>query len=1504
MPRSHAQGSDGADTASQAQSGDRSKSASVTTVVLAPNAFGIDTTNHLVRFNTATPGSIVGSLAVAGLQPAENVLAIDFRPVNDTLYALGSTSRLYILNQTTGLATVVGSGPFTPGLSGTEFGFDVDPTTDRIRITSNTGQNLRLNADTGAVVATDNNLAYAPADTNFGVAPQIAGSGYANSSPGATTTTLYAIDSNLDILATQDPPNAGTLHTIGPLGVNASAVLGFDIFNDGSTDSAFATLVVGATPGLYSIDLTSGAATLVGAIGGGATLRGLAVAPLGFTASLSGSAVTFTGTAASDTIIFDQAGGLLRHNRFSFGDAGFSSGFDFDPTTPGDQTLSATDPAVTVTVNAGLRDDQITIGSTLAPSAGLAPSFAINGQGGNDQLTIDDVADSIGRSVTLNSGSVTGMSGQITYGTLDSLIVKAGTGDDNISVGANTPHMSIFAGGGNDNIGFLGGGAFAVDLIDGGTGNNTLDYSNYSQTSLPSIDLTQNKQLFLARLSATQETGPLSASSASGNGVFVLNPNQTRFAFDIFYRDLEGGSIISNGTNFQEAPFGQTGPVRRALTLAEQNGLNYPQGFFSGVWRSIDPQALSPALVAELQANNIYFNLATNTFPSGEIRGQLIAQGAVGTATGAAGVRNIANAGPALSINDVSVIEGNGGFAATNAVFTVTLSQPASHTVTVSCQPAEGTADNSDFQFSSPTATFAPGEVTATCTIPITGDTNPEGDEFFFVNLLFPNGALIGDGQGIGTIIDDDPGGTLQFASSIFSVNENNGTATINVTRTGSLVGTVTVDYATSNGTASAGEDYGNTAGTLSFGPGVTSRTFDVPILDDSIVEGTESVNLTLSGATGGASIGTQNTATLLISEDESPRDTFAVTVTNRLLSFRSEAPQVVNAIGPITGLQAGETIVGIDVRPGNGQLYAVGNNGGVGRLYTINTTNAAATLVATLTADPTDASSPYAGLNGSDFGVDFNPVADRLRVVSDTDQNLRINPANGQVITDTGLAYASGDLNFGSNPNIVAAAYTNNVPGATTTTLYGIDSNLDFLATQNPPNNGTLNSVGALTVNTRGVTGFDIRPSNNVGFASLTAPGDTLSKFYTIDLATGNATLLGPIGGTELVRDIALAPPVGLIQFSAASASVSEGAGKVTLTVTRTGNSAIPASVKFATNDGTAVQKGDYTIALGTLQFAPGETSKTFDLLIVDDGFAEGPESFTVDLSSPTGDFAISGNTSATVNITDNDPVPSATNPIDVTSFFVRQQYLDFLNREPDASGFAFWSNEINSCGTNNQCIAVKRINVSAAFFLSIEFQETGGNVLRIQRAAFGQFSNDAATRTPYLQFMRDARQVGLGVIVGQAGYQTVLENNKQAYAMQVVTSPAFIAKYSLSMNASTYVNALFSSARIFSPPTSERNAAIAAFGAGGTPGRVAALRSVADSNSVRKQELNPSFVLMEYYGYVRRNSTDPPDDSDDNGYSFWLGKLNDFKGDFVQAEMVKAFLSSTEYRQRFGAQ
>ena len=599
-----------------------------------------------------------------------------------------------------------------------------------------------------------------------------------------------------------------------------------------------------------------------------------------------------------------------------------------------------------------------------------------------------------------------------------------------------------------------------------------------------------------------------------------------------------------------------------------------------------------------------------------------------------------------------------------------------------------------------------------------------------------------------------------------------------------------------------------------------------------------------------------QNEASLLV---------FAVTVSNRLLSFSSDAPETVLSETPITGLQPGEIILVIDVRPANGQLVGLGSSQ---RLYLINTMTGVATAVA----------GPTSGINGTDFGGDFNPVVDRLRLVSDLDQNLRLNPVTGAVTaTDSPLAFASGDSHVGANPNVVAVAHTNR-PGSETTSLYGIDSDLDILVLQGSPdgspvspNTGQLSTVGPLGVNTNSLAGLDILGSTNRALASLTSPGNSSSKFYEINLSTGAATLLGTIGGTELVRDITVAS--GSFQFRAATAAIAEGGRSLEITVTRTGNTSIPATVSFATSDETATQRADYIIAQGDLSFAADETSKVFQLLIVDDAYVEGVETLTVRLSAPSADFALTGYSSIQISIADNDSLPPTTNPTDETQFFVRQQYLDFLNREPDPGGLAFWTAEINRCGTDLSCLTRRRVEVSAAFFGEPEFQGTGFLIFLWYQAGLNR-------QPSYIEFMRDRSQLPPGPDV---------ESSRTAFVNDFVSRPEFTSMFPLSLSPAQYVDGLNANTGN-SLTQAERDALVEGL-ASGAETRATVLCKVAEHQTFARRQTETAFVLMEYFGYLRR-------DADTDGHAFWLSVLRgsgNFRG------MVCAFLTSGEYQNRF---
>jgi uncharacterized protein (TIGR03118 family) len=518
---------------------------------------------------------------------------------------------------------------------------------------------------------------------------------------------------------------------------------------------------------------------------------------------------------------------------------------------------------------------------------------------------------------------------------------------------------------------------------------------------------------------------------------------------------------------------------------------------------------------------------------------------------------------------------------------------------------------------------------------------------------------------------------------------------------------------------------------------------------------------------------------------------------------------------------------------------------------------------------------------------------------------------------------------------------------------------------------------------------------------------GDPNTLYFSADIFPQQQH--GLFGSLKPVTGI---PPT-LIQLSNPNFNsdyfVLENAGHIDITVARTGDVSGTSTVNYATVNGGASQGFDYEISLGKITFNPGETSKTFRVLIIDDHtFAAGTfTDLNLVLSNPTGAALTNSMAHLFIDDDEGDTPGQPPNTIDDPQLFVKQQYFDFLNREPDAAGFEFWVNQITSC-FSQQCIEIKRINVSAAFFLSIEFQRTGMLAYLTEKAAFGGLPR-------YGPFMRDVQALQKDYVFGASGAGVQLEANKQAFFDEFVTRPEFVAKYA-NLSNENYVFALFANAglntttgelyiaqltgsqtvppsgsavtglvvlrqsknisgvsvslsfngltsaeteaHLHGPADAGSNAPIivtlpagqlvdfhTSLGDGqsldlsrgklyvdvhttnfpdgeiraqlprnlfvtdmifrsldaGIITRAQALRLIAESEFFRTDELNRAFVLMEYFGYLRRNPDDPPDNNLD-GFNFWLAKLNQFNGNFVQAEMVKAFIKSTEYRGRFG--
>jgi len=584
--------------------------------------------------------------------------------------------------------------------------------------------------------------------------------------------------------------------------------------------------------------------------------------------------------------------------------------------------------------------------------------------------------------------------------------------------------------------------------------------------------------------------------------------------------------------------------------------------------------------------------------------------------------------------------------------------------------------------------------------------------------------------------------------------------------------------------------------------------------------------------------------------------------------------------------------------------------------------------------------------------------------------------------------------------------------------------------------------------------TGIAIDELWALQFGNGGSGGDVNTLYFTAGIAEEEHGLFGKINPTT-------AQATSLIQFGATNMFVDEAGGKVDVTVVRQGDSSGTATVNFNTLDesqiGHATQKSDYEISLGKITFNPGETLKTFRILLVNDNSVEGDEVLDLALTNPTGaGVGLGSPNTATITILDNDISASASNPIDQAQFFVRQHYFDFLNREPDAAGLNFWTNEITSCGADPACIAVKRNNVSASFFLSQEFQNTGMIAFLANEAAFGANAPGSPAPVYYGQFEKELQQLQTNLVFGQPGFDAQLDANKTAYFNDFVNRPDFQSAYPSALTNAQYVDTLLANAGMATsdfrvnltnsqevPPTvptlsggarrpNSYGTARFTFNAGDTamtmaatvnnldvtgtqtsdandnllnahihagptvqPGvngpvvwgffgapfndnnpndaantpfaapqvggtfsgkwdapegngttlavqianiragrayinfhttqftggeirgnfpatqafrdslvnglnaatdtRATVLRKISESSYFAGLEFNRAFVTMQYFGYLRR-------DPDVSGFNFWFGKLNSFGGDYILAEMTKAFITAAEYRQRFG--
>ncbi|HEY9403668.1 MAG TPA: Calx-beta domain-containing protein [Pyrinomonadaceae bacterium] len=717
--------------------------------------------------------------------------------------------------------------------------------------------------------------------------------------------------------------------------------------------------------------------------------------------------------------------------------------------------------------------------------------------------------------------------------------------------------------------------------------------------------------------------------------------------------------------------------------------------------------------------------------------------------------------------------------------------------------------------------------------------------------------------------------GQVRFDASALDVNETDKEITVSVTRTGNTGGALTVYYAASNGTATASTDYAATSGSLTFVDGETGKTITIPIIDDNVDEPNEKFIFTLSDfAAVGDAPGSLSMNVLTIADNDAP---------------------------PSLSIE--------DV------VITEGNNGEANAAITLGLSAPSSKMISVdvLSADGT-----------ATLGVDYQHNFTKVFITpGSTSQKFNVQIAGDIIFEDDETFFLNlsnpTDATVADGQGVVTIRNDDPTPSVTINDVKLAEGNAGILLfnfsirLSNPSSRQV--SVQLDTANGTAEAGSDylvatstliFNPGTTFTTKSIVVNGDTFiepDETFFVNLSNpAGASLTDAQGVGTIVND-----DTSSLQFGNATFTTAEGGGRATVTVTRTGDTSGVATLDYRTTDtdtftvgcfdaagsaGSAYARCDFATVVGTLSFASGETSKTITVPLIDDGHAEGAETFQVLLGNVAG-ATLGTPDAATVTITDNDSA-GAQNPVAASfPFFVRQQYLDFLSREPDQGGFDAWLGVLNGCpnaftgpGVPSQC---DRIYVSGeGFFRSLEFQLKGFYVFRFYRVAFDRLPE-------YTEIVAD-----MSFVAGQTA--------EEVYARRAQLATAFTQKQEFQtlygeMTNAQYVSALLgrydlsevtapdpqqpdtgAKVRLTSTQLTDRLMA-------GTLTRAQVLRAVADSDAVGTAEFNNAFVGMQYYGYLRRK----PDQA---GFDAWLRVLQ--SGDV--RTMVDGFLNSTEYKLRFG--
>jgi hypothetical protein len=851
---------------------------------------------QLVTFDSATPGTVLTSVAVTGLTQGETLASLDYRPGTGQLFALSSQNRVFTINLSSGALTQVGTTALPFVFAGERRSIDFNPNVDRIRITSSTGENVRAIPATGAQVGTgDTALTYAVGDPNAAATPTVAAVAYDRNTSSTPLTTMYAIDSALDTLITVGSvdgtvsPNTGVSNTVGALGFNTTGNVGFDIAEGDAAAFASLSLDGAAASGLYSIDLTTGAATLVGTIGVGSLVTDIAILPVERTffalAASRTSLVSFsltnlaapsapvaiTGLQAGETITgldFRPATGELfalgssqrlytinpatgaatqvGTDAFAVNLTGTAFGLDFNPTVDRLRVVSDTEtngrinPATGALVDSNTTLDGVQLDAPVAyTDAGDAPdiiaaAYTANRAGATatTMYVIDANRNTLTRQGSLAGANPVDSPNNGVLTAVGGLRLQVG----NTAVDVNAGSLDIHSAASADV-------AYLLASVEGTTG-----------TQLYTVNLATGQLVPLGTLGDGTATF---AELAVGLSVISLSPltvseSSTTATVTVTRGGLTSASAtvpvsVTGGTATAGVDYGQAGVATFSTSVV------FAPGETSRTF-------LVPLLGDAIDEANETVALTLAPATDG---GQSGTQYGLSTA-------NLTltddDATPSVSISNVTVAEPNGTNVA-SATFNITLSAPSGQTVTVQVATdgsGNATAGSDYTALDATTVTFLPGETAKTVSVAVLADTVNESNETFGAVLTSPTNATLAADAGVATIT-----GNLTLAVSDVSVTEPTGTntafATFTVTLSAASATAVTVQVATNaSGTALSGTDY--TAlplTTLTFNPNETTKTFTVTVRGDNAAELAETFGVVLSNPTGATLADAEGTGTI-----------------------------------------------------------------------------------------------------------------------------------------------------------------------------------------------------------------------------------------------------------------------------------------------------------------------------------------------------------------------------------------------------------------------------------------------------------------------------------------------------------------------------------------------------------------------------------------------------------------------------------------------------------------